>query len=75
MPKTALYALIWSPDREHHALQSHGQPEQYLRGGDEPAFALWLETHTPRDAQRDNSKQAVWCAAASQVILIPSPAC
>ncbi|MGO8949331.1 MAG: LuxR C-terminal-related transcriptional regulator [Ktedonobacterales bacterium] len=46
MPKPALYALIWSPEHGHYALQSHREPEQCFHRGDEPAFARWLETHT-----------------------------
>jgi len=46
MPRPSLHALIWCEDSQQYELRSDGKPEQWLRQGDEPAFACWLAEHT-----------------------------
>lgn len=46
MPKSSLYALIWSQKHQCYELQSQGRVCQCFRPGEEPAFIRWLEEHT-----------------------------
>ncbi len=45
MPKPSLHVLTWSEEHQQYELQSHDQPEQCFRPGDEPAFSCWLAEH------------------------------
>ena len=45
MPKPSLHVLIWSQEHQQYELQSHDQPEQCFRPGDEPVFSCWLAEH------------------------------
>jgi LuxR family transcriptional regulator, maltose regulon positive regulatory protein len=46
MPGPSPHALIWSEVQQHYELQTHGQPAQCFRRGDEPAWQSWLDVHT-----------------------------
>jgi LuxR family maltose regulon positive regulatory protein len=46
MPRPSLHTLIWCEESQQYELRSAGQPEQWFRQGDEPAFACWLAEHT-----------------------------
>jgi LuxR family maltose regulon positive regulatory protein len=46
MPRPSLHALIWCEDSQQYELRSDGNPEQWFRQGDEPAFACWLAEHS-----------------------------
>src|SRR5947209_2949411 len=46
MPGPSSHTLIWSELQQHYQLQTHGQPAQCFRRGDEPAWQSWLDEHT-----------------------------
>lgn len=46
MPRSLMYALIWSEEKESYRLHIYGQPERWFRPGDEAAFSSWLEERT-----------------------------
>jgi LuxR family maltose regulon positive regulatory protein len=46
MPSPSPHALIWFEVQQNYELQTHGQPEQCFRPGDEPAWQSWLAEHT-----------------------------
>src|SRR6266581_4721447 len=46
MPSPSQHVLIWSEVQQHYELQTHGQPVQCFRRGDEPAWQSWLDEHT-----------------------------
>src|SRR2546423_12292360 len=46
MSSPSQHVLTWSEVQQHYELQTHGQPTQFFRRGDEPAWQSWLDEHT-----------------------------